>query len=353
MEAHGGLTDAEAARLGIRAAEVLDFSANLNPYGPSPAVLRAVREARVDRYPDPRAASLRARVAAGTGREAADVVIGAGATELLWTAARVLCGPDRPALVVEPAFAEFRSAAEDAGARVAEWRARPEDGFAVDLDGAARAAEAACARAVYLCVPNNPTGVAPPAATVAAFAARLPAATVVLDESFLAVSDRHADLAAPVPANVIRVRSLTKEHAIPGVRVGYALAPSSLAARLERARPPWSAGAHAIAAAAAALADDRFVAESRTRWLADRDALAARLRAVGLAPLPSAAPFLLVPVPDAAAFRARLVERHRILVRSCGSFGLPDHVRLCARPAADVERLAAAIVADRDARRTP
>jgi histidinol-phosphate/aromatic aminotransferase/cobyric acid decarboxylase-like protein len=353
MEVHGGVTDGEAARLGIDAAAVLDFSANVNPRGPSPAVLRAIRDAPVDRYPDPHAAALRARVGATVGRDAAEVVIGAGATDLLWTLARVLCGPGRPALVVEPTFSELRCAAEGAGAAVAEWRARPEEEFAVDLEAVARAAEAARARAVYLCAPNNPTGAATPAAAVVALADRLRGATLVLDESFLPVSDRHADLAAPMPANVVRVRSLTKAHAIPGVRVGYALAPAPLAARLERARPPWSAGAHAQAAGAAALADEGRMGEIRAAWLADRDALALRLRALGLAPLPSAAPFLLLPVPGAAALRARLLERHRILVRSCGSFGLPDHVRLCARPAPDVERLAAALVAERDLLGTP
>lgn len=348
MEAHGGFTEGDAARLGIDASAVLDFSANLNPRGPSSAMLRAIRGAAVERYPDPHGAPLRARIGAAVGRDASEVVIGAGATDLLWTLARVLCGPGRPALVVEPTFSELRRAAEVAGAEVAEWRARPEDGFAVELAEVARAAVAARAAAVYLCVPNNPTGAAPAAAAVAALAARLAGATLVLDESFLAVSDRHADLAAPMPPNVVRVRSLTKAHAIPGVRIGYALATAALAARLERARPPWSAGAHAQAAGAAALADEARVGEIRRAWLADRDALSLRLGALGLAPLPSAAPFLIVPAPGAAALRARLLARHGILVRSCGSFGLPDHVRLCARPAADVERLAAALVAERE-----
>jgi histidinol-phosphate/aromatic aminotransferase/cobyric acid decarboxylase-like protein len=347
MEAHGGLTDAEGARLGVGPADVLDFSVNVNPYGPAPSVEAAIRAAPVSRYPDPEAAEVRRRVAAAVGRDPREVVIGSGAADLLWALARLLCGPGRPAFLVEPTFSELRAAALAAGATVAEWRARPEDRFAVDLDAAGGALDASGAHVAYLCTPNNPTGIAPPPAAVAAFAARRPDVTLVLDESFLAVSDRHADLRAPMPRGVVRVRSMTKEHAIPGVRVGYVLAPPALAAALERSRPAWSVGAPAQAAALAALDADAFVADTRARWLADRDALAARLRTLGLVPGESAAPYLLVRVRDAAAVRERLLARHRILVRGCGSFGLPRHLRLCGRPAPDVDRLARALEAER------
>ncbi len=80
MEVHGGFTDGEAARLGIDAAAVLDFSANVNPRGPSPAVLRAIREAPVDRYPDPHAAALRATLARAPA--ARDVPVLAAASPL-------------------------------------------------------------------------------------------------------------------------------------------------------------------------------------------------------------------------------------------------------------------------------
>jgi histidinol-phosphate/aromatic aminotransferase/cobyric acid decarboxylase-like protein len=142
---------------------------------------------------------------------------------------------------------------------------------------------------------------------------------------------------------VVCVRSLTKDLAIPGVRVGYLIAAPALVARIERARPAWTTSAAAQAAAIAASTAGAFVAASRARLLADRARLAAELAALGLCPAPSTTGFLAVRVGDARGVRARLLADHRILVRDCASFGLPDHIRLAARPAADQARVVDAL----------
>ncbi|HET9551539.1 MAG TPA: aminotransferase class I/II-fold pyridoxal phosphate-dependent enzyme, partial [Anaeromyxobacteraceae bacterium] len=107
-------------------------------------------------------------------------------------------------------------------------------------------------------------------------------------------------------------------------------------------RPAWSTSAPAQAAALAALDEEPFVAESRERLRQDREALAEGLRALGLRPLPSVAPYLAFEAPEAVALRARLM-RHGLLVRDCASFGLPGWLRVAARPAAERERLLAAL----------
>jgi len=96
--------------------------------------------------------------------------------------------------------------------------------------------------------------------------------------AFLSLSDHHADAARPLPGNVVRVRSLTKDHGLAGLRVGYALATPAFCRRLEAARPPWSASTPAIAAVIAACEREAFVADSRERLLADRTHLALRLQ---------------------------------------------------------------------------
>jgi histidinol-phosphate/aromatic aminotransferase/cobyric acid decarboxylase-like protein len=146
-----------------------------------------------------------------------------------------------------------------------------------------------------------------------------------------------------LPENVTCVRSLTKEHAIPGVRVGYVLASPARIQHLERHRPAWSTSAPAQAAAIATCTETAFVAESRARLLQDRLRLTADLAALGLHPLASSANFFLLPAGDGAEIRRRLLANHRVLVRDCASFGLPAFVRLSARPAGDCERLLAAL----------
>jgi histidinol-phosphate/aromatic aminotransferase/cobyric acid decarboxylase-like protein len=116
-----------------------------------------------------------------------------------------------------------------------------------------------------------------------------------------------------------------------------------VAARIEHGRAAWTTGAAAQAAAIAAATLGGFVAESRVRLLAERAQLAALLVALGLAPAPSSTGFLVVRTGDAEALRHRLLVRHHLLVRDCTSFGLPDHIRLAARSAADRDRLAAAL----------
>ncbi|MBI3768388.1 MAG: histidinol-phosphate aminotransferase family protein [Deltaproteobacteria bacterium] len=340
---HGGSRDAELRALGIDLSEIVDFSVNVNPYGPSPGVVCAIREASIERYPDSTAWAARQALARTYTLDAEEILLGNGAADLLWTIARLLLRPDATALVVEPTFSEFRSAALSVGARVLEWRAKATDGFAVDLKTVSRLLERNRAGVLYLCAPNTPTGVSIPVGEIAALAAAEPGVAVVLDQSFISLSDRFADAQVRLPENVFCVRSLTKDHAIPGVRVGYLVASPTAVQKMELSRPAWTTSAAAQAAVIAACREGPFVAESRRRLSADRDRLATSLRALGLDPVPSSAPFLLVRINEGSGLRRRLLARHRILVRDCRSFGLPEFIRLAARPSRDVERLKAAL----------
>jgi histidinol-phosphate aminotransferase len=336
---HGGLIDRELAALGLSSIDVLDVSVNTNPYGPHPSVLAAMRAVAIDRYPDPTAWNAREAIARATNARADHVVLGNGAVDLLWTLVRTLLAPGRTAVVVEPAFSEFGAAVEAAGGRLVAWRAFAEDGFAVRLDEVAGLARRTEAELVYICNPANPTGIGIDLKLVDDFARSSPSLIVVLDESFTALSEHADDEHHALPENVVRVRSMTKTHTLPGVRVGYLLAREDLAARVECARPPWTTSAFAQAAAIAASSERAFIDDSRARVLADRVRTTRALRTLGFDPLPSSTVFFLVPVRDAAATRTRMLTRHRVLVRDCTSFGLARYVRICARPSADEDRL--------------
>jgi len=342
LRSHGGLLDLELADLGICPDEVLDASVNVNPYGPCAPVVAAVRNTRLERYPDPTAHAAREAIARATSWRPAGVVLGNGAVDLLWALARVLIAPGRCALIVEPAFSEMGAAVEAVGGRRIAWRAREEDLFAVKLDAVAELARRSEASFVYLCTPSNPTGIGIAASAVAEFASSLTECTVVVDESFLSLSEHWVDRDHPMPGNVVRVRSLTKEHALAGVRVGYLLAPDDLAARIEASRPPWTTNALAQAAAIAAAGAQAFADESRQRVLADRRRFAGALGELGFNPSPTTTLFFMVRVGDGAAMRARFLARHRVLVRDCTSFGLPTFVRVCAQPIVREPRLLAA-----------
>ena len=344
--AHGGPIDAELHTAGLRIDDVLDVSVNVNPYGPCPSVVRAIAEAPLHRYPDPTAAATRRALAAHLGEPEARVILGNGAVDLLWLVARAWLRPGDLAMSIEPTFSEMQRAAMQAGARILEHRTSPRSDFALDIEALDAQLRAARPRLVYVCSPSNPVGIFTPFAPLEELAERHPDTLFVCDVSFLSLSTHH-DTPHRSP-RIAWVCSLTKDYALPGLRIGYATAPEPLVARMEAERPPWSMGAPAQAAIVAAFEPDarRFLDESRARLLADRVELEARLHHLDLRTHRSDTVYVLVDLGGrclARDLRRALLERHAILVRDATSFGLPGHVRLAARPSPDTERLISAL----------
>jgi len=344
---HGGIDARELARLRLDACDVVDFSVNLNPYGPCDAVLEAVRRAPLERYPDPHARAARAAWAKVFGRASEELAVGHGASDLFWAIARATCAPGARVLIAEPTFSEFTIAAQACGAEVQRLYARAEHGFRFDLAELARAARGASA--LYLCSPNNPTGEHVSVSQVRELAQALGRTWLVLDQSFLGLSDHAEEACAELPSNVVQVRSLTKEFACAGLRIGLCVAAAELVARIEAVRPTWSTSSLALAALEACASELAFVRASWLRMRADREATCELLRMRGYAPLPSATAYQLVPLAEEAhVLRADLL-RHGVLVRDCASFGLPRHMRVAALPVQARTRFAAALDAVRSA----
>ncbi len=335
---HGGASDAELAAHGLRAEDVLDLSANLHPDGPDPAVVEAARVVRLDRYPHPEALPLRAAIAAAHGLDPATVLPTPGGTAGIHLAAHALLQPGDRATVVAPAFGEYAAAARHAGATVVEVRATPPT-FALDTGALPRAA------LTFLCAPDNPTGRDLTREDVT-HAAEVTGGTVLLDAAYEAFAARvpfASDLARS-SANVIAVHSMTKLHAVPGLRLGYIVAAPPLVARLSAGQHAWALDAPSIAAGVVAAAQH----DARRARLAvmreTREWLRAYWEREGLAVAPGAANFLLVRTGDAARVRESLLA-HRIVVRDASSFGLPEWIRVAVPPVALCGEVAAAVVA--------
>jgi histidinol-phosphate/aromatic aminotransferase/cobyric acid decarboxylase-like protein len=143
--------------------------------------------------------------------------------------------------------------------------------------------------------------------------------------------------------NVVLLRSLTKDNALPGVRLGYLVASPEVVRCCAAAQPPWSVSAPAIACGLAALRDSAHVATTTAALHEEAKRLAGCLTAQGWRVLPSATHFMLVEVGDAAGVRAALLRHHRIQVRNCASFGLAGFIRIAARLPAENDRLVEAM----------
>lgn len=290
---HGDDALAVAGALGIAPDDLLDLALTLNPVAPDPAPVVARHAGAVRRYPDERRAV--DAVAAAMAIDRHRLVLTNGGAEAI-----ALVAADRPTGWVEdPEFSLYRRHLREVRPGAPRWASNP----------------------------RNPTG------RLAADDER----ATVWDEAFFPLATGRWTRG---DEDAVVVGSLTKVLACPGLRIGYVIAPDAGAARRIRdRRPAWSLNALAAAALPDLLAGVDLDAWHR-RVTALRAALVDALRRHGYDPLPSDAPFVLV--PHAAGLRDALARR-RVLVRDCSSFGLPDHVRIAVPADEGLTRLDAAL----------
>jgi histidinol-phosphate/aromatic aminotransferase/cobyric acid decarboxylase-like protein len=292
---HGGDVERVARALGVETGSLLDLSASLNPVAPDVAALAVSKLESLRRYPD--AATARRALAEAIGVEPERLLLTNGGAEAIFLLGHQIGGRvDEPEFSLHP-----RGPSTDP-----RWRSDP----------------------------HNPTGVLASADERAD----------VWDEAFYPLATGR--WTCPDRAALAVVGSLTKVFACPGLRLGYVMADPALIVQLEARQPHWSVGSLAVS-----LLPDLLAAADLRRWQAEiatlRDDLAGLLRRHGLHPQPSDANFLLC--DRLPGFRDDLLA-HRIVVRDCGSFGLPDHVRIAVPGPAGLERLAAALEEIRPAR---
>lgn len=344
---HGSFDVSAATELGLRRDDVLDFSANGNVIGPSADVAAAIAAVDVARYPDRGSQALRTALADWHGVAKACVVPGNGSTELIWAIARAFLAPGDGALIVGPTYGEYAAATAACGARVQTcFAVQPDTG--ADPDLISTALVASHYGVVWLCHPNNPTGSPFPVDALAELSDRFSATLFVVDEAYLTLC---ASIPSALPMiereNVVVLRSLTKDAALAGLRVGYFVSAEPVADAVRSVLPPWSVSAVAQAAALAALGDAQHMNEARIAVAASREHLVGGIERLGYRPYSSSANFVLVRVGDGALLTRALLQRG-FAVRDCASFGLPECIRIGVRAIPDQERLLGALAEVRD-----
>jgi len=339
---HGALDYVELDRLDLVADDVLDFSVNSNPFGPSPAVAHALRSVPLDRYPDREAWELRRAIAHRLGISPHEIVAGNGAAELIQMLALAYLNPHDDVLVLGPTFGEYERACRLMGARVHVWAASAEDAFAVDVEAVGYLLQTVQPRLFFVCRPNNPTGCLLPVEALRSWAEAAPQTLLVVDEAYLAFAAGARSVVDLGQPNIACLRSMTKDYALAGLRLGYVAAHRAVVEALRRVQPAWNVNALAQAAGLAALADQDHLNETLAALRQACAELRAGLSSIGLQPLPSTVHFFLLPVGDGQALRRRLLRRG-IQVRDCASFGLPAYVRIAARRPDDNQKLITAL----------
>lgn len=328
---------------------LVELGSNENPLGPSPRANAAIREAMSDvwRYPDPNGGALKAALAAQLKVDTAQITLGNGSHELLMLIAQCFADASTSVVFSEFGFAVFPIATAATGAQPVRVRAMRGDHATMplghDLESMADAVRADT-RIVYIANPNNPTGTWFEDAALENFLARIPVTTlVVVDEAYheyvVAKGLTSAiGFCARFP-NLIVTRTFSKAYALAGLRIGYAISATTVAAVLERLRESFNANSLALAAAEAALADYDHVRQAKIWNLVEREWMTDALRSRGLHVLPSQTNFVLVDFGrDAAAIESALFEQG-VMVRPMGGYGLPHCLRISVGTRAENQRL--------------
>ena len=327
---HGGDIYGAARELNRDPAEILDFSASINPLGPSPQVWKAITASRhlLSHYPDPRCWELRQALAMFWCTDPEQIVVGNGSMELIDVLPRAL-GIHR-LLVVQPTFSEYAAAMRRAGGQAISLYANRSNQYAIPIDRLCRVMETGRSDGrsidgIVICNPNSPTGQACLADDVALLAAtaRRRGLWLVIDEAFADYCPERSVLphAGSWP-HVVVLRSMTKFYALPGLRVGYAVGTPTVVRRLQRQLPPWSISVMGQIAALAALNDAAHARKSLRFMARERERLKNLLAALpGCFVLPTHANYFLMELPR--GWHAREVteqlRNEGLLVRDCSS----------------------------------
>lgn len=322
----------------------IDFSSNINAEGMPGRVRDAIVASAdsCDIYPDPYCTELRAAISVFEKVPREMILCGNGAAEMIYSFAYSL-PKEKPALIVSPTFSEYETALGAAGVRAEHYALRQSDGFR--LTGDVLNVDLNNYSAIFVCSPNNPTGIAVEPMLIRALAKT--GARLFLDLCFLDLTgepERYdiPDLTEKYP-NVVVLRAFTKNFAVAGLRVGYVIcSDADLLEKMSEMAPCWNVSTVAQRAGVAAAGCGDWLKKSVKSIISERERMKKELRALGVTVYDGEANYLLL---YSEKDLYKLLLARGILVRDCSNYaGLEKgHVRIAIRKKADNDRLLKAI----------
>lgn len=329
---HGGNIHDVAARLGCDPADIIDMSSNLNPLGPPEGLVQFLKDTMdtIISLPEVNSKKITGLLADRYGMAHESVLAGNGTTQFIYNIPRAL--KTRKALVVGPSYADYGDACAMHKAECQMFVTQESDGFRPDMVALKKAM--AKADTVFICNPNNPTGVLWDSGELEALCRAFPETFFVIDESYLPFatdSYTHSAVSFRLP-NVLVLNSMSKVFRIPGLRVGFLLAPVPLIYRFEQLILPWSVNALAQAAVAYLLekkeAVDRFLKKTREFVCQEKQVFFDALKSEKNLKVYSNATYFVLARLEGKMKAPDLYEalvKQRILIRNCANFkGLDD-----------------------------
>lgn len=307
----------------------LDCSSNINPFGTPRRAIAAIQKGAqllAPVYPDPECKELKSSLSRYLHVNPEWLSVGNGAMEIIYWFARAFV--KKRAVIPAPTFCEYELAAHKAGALVDFALMRD---FKLDADSVIE--KARDADAVFLCNPNNPTGMLDTKQIMKIIEGVESSTKVLLDECFIELVDYPGanTLIGMVKEfdNLVILRSLTKSFGLAGLRVGYSICNPALTKKLSIYKIPWNVNCLAQAAGIAALKDAGHVASARALVKRERGFLQDRIgKLESFSPCKSDANYFMIDLHgrNSTQFRDALLRKTGVLVRDCSTFtGMDSH----------------------------
>jgi threonine-phosphate decarboxylase len=350
---HGGNVARASLKYGIPEEELVDFSANINPLGPSRRINDAIKNklGLISSYPDPDCRELKTALSDYLGIDREYLLMGNGAAELIYLFVRVAgC---RRALIPVPTFCEYSLSVLSQGGEVIEVAMDEKNDFSLPVAELVRLIPQV--DLIFLCSPNNPTGKLVERETIELILDRSLShgVMVLVDEAFIDfVPQRLSYTMMPQvghTSNLVVLYSLTKFFGIPGLRLGAIAAQADLIRRMNAAKDPWNVNVLAQVAGIEGLRDQEHMQSTNRLVNREKKYLFNSLRGIpGLRPIAGAANFLLVDISGSGLSSGELTDllgRRKVMVRDCQSFtGLADrYLRLAVKTRTENDLLLAAL----------
>lgn len=229
---HGGYT-------GDR--EVTDYSININPFGISEKLKGRITEKldELENYPEIDGESTKKKLSEFTGYPEENLIIGNGASELIYLFARAEKMEGKTAGILEPTFTEYGKASEMYGADIERF---------TDFSDLKRAAEEKKVDFIFICSPNNPTGKSADLKDIEEILniSQKNGIKVFIDESFIEFSERDSSAEFIRKYSLFVLCSVTKIYGIPGIRIGYGIGSEDIIRDMNRFKEPWTVNALAL-----------------------------------------------------------------------------------------------------------
>ncbi|MGV3488092.1 MAG: histidinol-phosphate transaminase [Tuberibacillus sp.] len=315
--------------LGLKSVEKL--ASNENPFGYSPKVKSALEEVLLGLsfYPDGYATDLREALSSHLGVKAEQLIFGNGTDELVHLFSRSVLYPGQNTVMAAPTFPNYKRNALIEGAEVREV---PLVDGAHDLEAMLRLMDDHTG-IVWICNPNNPSGVYIPNDDFVSFMDRVPDHVLVIcDEAYreyVTVDDfpESIKMIDQYP-NLIVTRTFSKAYGLAGLRIGYGIGNETLIQSLEPAREPFNVSSVAQAAAIAALSDQSFVEHSVKENTKGKKMYYEFCKEAGLDYYPTQGNFILIDFHQSGDIVFDYLQKRGFIVRSGTGLGCPTAVRI-------------------------